>query len=217
MANYMVTDSSTGQVWLAWTATGTTATSSTAVVWDYWCNGTAGTSPGKTNTTGTVWLRWTTCTASNTAPVEVATARHARPLSAEEAERRAAEADRRQAEIGRRLVEEEKRRKAAERRAKKLLLQCLNLEQKLSYVRTQKFRVEAPSGRVYELRRGWAGNVEELGADGKPVNMLCIHPGVRVPEEDNLLAQKLMIETDEEAFRRTANFTRLREAAGARN
>ena len=209
MATCIVTDC-TGQVWRAWTASGTAATSSTAVVWDYWCNGTAVTSPGETDTTGIVWLRWTTCTTSNTAPVEAIAPRPARPLSPEEAERR-------QAEIERRLVEEEKRRKAAERRARKLLLQCLNLEQKLSYTRTQKFRVEAPSGRVYELRRGWAGNVDELGADGKPVNRLCIHPGQLIPAEDNLLAQKLMIETDEEAFRRKANFTRLREAAGARN
>jgi hypothetical protein len=136
--------------------------------------------------------------------------------TAEELEQRAKAAEE-QAERERlRRIEAEKEaaaareaEKRADQRAKKLLLQCLTLEQKRDYARNKRFRVRSPSGTLYELRHGWAGNVEELNAENKPVRRFCIHPDRTVPVADNLLAQKLLIECDEGRFRKTANVTEL--------
>jgi hypothetical protein len=50
------------------------------------------------------------------------------------------------------------------------------------------------------------GNVEELDAKGNPKLKLCVHP-VNVPLADALVTQKLLLETDEQEFRRMANIS----------
>lgn len=41
------------------------------------------------------------------------------------------------------------------------------------------------------------------------MNYQDIHPDRLVPTADNLVAQKMLLESDEAAFRRTANITKL--------
>lgn len=54
-----------------------------------------------------------------------------------------------------------------------------------------------------------------MAGEGAAVTRYCIHPNVQVPQADNLLCQKLMIETNEEMFLLTANATPLaRRRAG---
>jgi hypothetical protein len=101
-------------------------------------------------------------------------------------------------------------RDAADKRAERLLIQFLNSDQEAQYRRDRYFEVLSRDGmRRYRIRRGWAGNVTVIDPKGREVERLCIHPNVSVPPEDNLLAQKLLLEADEEKFRRTANITRL--------
>lgn len=119
----------------------------------------------------------------------------------------------------------------AERKAEALLLRHLSPEQREEYQRTKSFTVKLPSGALYRINKGRSGNVELAaplpmieGASpsvGVAANQrfvacerLCIHPDLPVPDCDNMLAQKLMLETDEQNFRRIANITRL--AGGAR-
>ncbi len=101
------------------------------------------------------------------------------------------------------------RRVQAVGRARALLDSLLSAPQRKT-LQEQKFfdlEVQARDGakKVYRIRQGRSGNVDLLGADGKPIRRYCAHPDLFVPDEDTMLAQKLMLETAEEQFLRTAN------------
>jgi len=97
---------------------------------------------------------------------------------------------------------------AASLKAEELLRSCLSREQDEDLTRRGWFDV--PVGdRTYRVKRGSAGNVFLLGQDGSEVEKYCIHPR-GVPAADAMLAQKLLLETDERKFRSVANITILR-------
>jgi hypothetical protein len=100
-------------------------------------------------------------------------------------------------------------------RAERLLVEHLSDEQRAEYELLKRFHVIV-GDRKYRVERGWSGNVKliEAAPDGEfVVESHCIHPREQVPYEDNMLAQKLLLEADEEAFRRISNISRLRRAA----
>jgi hypothetical protein len=66
--------------------------------------------------------------------------------------------------------------------------------------------------KVYRIEYGYAGNVKLLGNDGQPVKRYCIHADYRLPYEDQMLAQKMLLEANEPEFLRIANMTQLRAA-----
>ena len=134
----------------------------------------------------------------------VRSARTVPPETQEErAQREAAAAEARrkwEAEI----AEANRLREEAEIRAEKLLLENLTLRQKEDYVKTKSFVVDGSRYR-YRIRHGRSGNVDVIDRKGMIVNRLCAHPVDLVPNPDTMLAQKLMLETDEAAFERIAN------------
>lgn len=65
------------------------------------------------------------------------------------------------------------------------------------------------SVKTYQVSRGRAGNVFLVDSSGKRLQRYCIHPIAAVPDADTMLAQKLLLEGDEDLFLRTANMTRL--------
>jgi hypothetical protein len=65
------------------------------------------------------------------------------------------------------------------------------------------FVVEGSAGGRYQLRVGRSGNVQREH-DGK-VTRFCIHPVEAVPDADTVLAQVLLLWTDEPAFLSIAN------------
>jgi len=97
----------------------------------------------------------------------------------------------------------------ARARAKELLLEHLTDEQRATIERHGWFIVEGgKSRRRYRIRtdRGAAGNVERLGADGNADECFCGHSRyVMIPDYDDFLAQKLMLEADEDGYRALAN------------
>ena len=95
--------------------------------------------------------------------------------------------------------ESRRRAETARERAEELLDSCLNAEQRDQLFALGRFCVTAPSGRVYWIEQGYAGNVYSDGL------RFCIHMDARLPAADHMLAQMLMIQTDEEAFLKTAN------------
>lgn len=108
--------------------------------------------------------------------------------------------------------ERKRRRESADSRADRLLKSILTTAQRTQYERDRCFEVitgRTGQMRVYRIKHGWAGNVFLLDAAGREVEKLCIHPNETVPIADNLVAQKFLLEADEEMFRRTANKTRL--------
>jgi hypothetical protein len=94
-------------------------------------------------------------------------------------------------------------------KAKRLLKSLLTDEHEDSLVKKGNFDLTV-GDRVYRVSPG--GGVTRLGADGKADEAYCIHPdrALLLPLEDWAVAQKLLLETDEEEFLRIANKTRLR-------
>lgn len=111
------------------------------------------------------------------------------------------------------------RDKFARRRAEALLLEHLDEKQREEWTTGKYFHVETAGGtRVYRIQYGLAGNVQLVKCDqpvngryGTPLragNRFCAHvyhPDGPVPNEDNVLAQKLLIEASEADFLAMAN------------
>lgn len=198
----------TAVIWYAWNtsdSTTTAATCSNEMIWDEWNS----TSTACTSTAITINRAWPTWVEAHEETVAEREARRAR-----EAAQRAAEAERIRESIER-AAEEKKKRDAAEKVAAELLREHLSDDQREEFDKHGRFTVGIVGGdgqsRRYQICRGLSGNVKELAADGRAIASFCIHPDVAAfPFHDNMLAQKLMLETDEKAFRRIANRTELR-------
>jgi hypothetical protein len=91
----------------------------------------------------------------------------------------------------------------AHERSLRLLVQCLTPEQRAEFERLDAFTVRGRSGRRYRITYGSIANIEVLGTSGMGGRRLCAGPtGVPVPAV--MLAQKLMLETQESEFLRIA-------------
>jgi hypothetical protein len=94
--------------------------------------------------------------------------------------------------------------RAANERAERLLVESLTPEQRVSYRAHRLFYVRTASA-VYRVERRAGDNVKLLNGRGRIAGSYCARPA-RVPVECAMLAQKLWLETDEEAFKKVANF-----------
>jgi hypothetical protein len=189
--------SSNDTAWNEWVvmSSGTaTCGASSVVIWGSWCND--GTTVTSTTTNSTVWTTWCSGTTTSSTPL--------RAWQEETAEVRAAR-ERMHAEATARLQEEQRKRKEAEERAEKLLVENLSLRQRLEYEKDKSFIVHGTRDRRYRIRPGRQGNVDVIGRDGRIQHRLCAHPSVDVPNADTMLAQKLHLELDDDAFVRVAN------------
>lgn len=115
-------------------------------------------------------------------------------------------------------MQEEMNRAAAQRlqegerardRARQLLHLALTRDQQRSLEERRFFDMNV-NGRTYRIHYGTHGNVR-LIQGGVETRLYCAQPN-GVPTEDAMLAQKLMLETDEPAFLRVANERILRAA-----
>jgi hypothetical protein len=115
-------------------------------------------------------------------------------------------AQRQAQEEGLRAAREESEQ--ARLQARRLLAACLSRDQRRELHAAGAFHVVGSEGRRYLIHRGQVRNVLELDDKGRPRARWCGHPDPRVeptPDEDAMLAQKLLIETDEARFRDVAN------------
>lgn len=104
------------------------------------------------------------------------------------------------------LVKERVRMEAAASRAEKLLFCCITEEQKNEYLERGYFDTKV-SDKLYRIKKGRSGNVVELDSNGKEKYRYCIHPSLLVPDQDTMLAQLLLLHSDERKFLATANRT----------
>jgi hypothetical protein len=88
-------------------------------------------------------------------------------------------------------------------RATELLIRHLTPAQRAEFKRTRSFVVHAKSGRQYRITYGTIANIDVLARNGRVEHRLCAGPR-GVPTPDVLLAQKLMLETQESEFLRIA-------------
>lgn len=89
-------------------------------------------------------------------------------------------------------------------KAETLLLQNLDRSQRLTWLNANYFDISV-GDRRYRIRRGWAGNVDLLDAQGKAIVNYCCHPNTHVPEADCALSQMMMLLYDEAGFLKLAN------------
>jgi hypothetical protein len=172
------TDStSTTGTWTTWVSTATNTATSTTT-WTVWCDMTGGTAG---NTAGT-----------NYVPIYVP------PPPPETPEQ--------QRERQARRAREQEEAQQAQARAEELLRDFLTAEQIADLTKSNYFEMISGSGRRYRVYRGRQGNVY-LMEQSKATRKYCIHPDLAVPDPDTMLAQKLLLETDEAAFLRIANET----------
>lgn len=172
-----------------------TSSNSTADTWTTWATTDAGTN----NISGTVWVIWSAGAAySAQVALNDPPPRTSEQIAADE-ERAASRAQEAQ--------EREATRAMASKRAKRLLAECLTAKQRRALKREDAFRVQIGE-RQYRIKRGYAGNVELVEGD-RVRERYCIHPPQDIPDEDTMLAQKLLLEADEAAFLRVANATRV--------
>ena len=190
---------------------GTTVTHSGAyqtgypVTWNSW-NGSLNLSTAAATITVTdgTWVTWNTNigTYGIAAPTYVPT-----PLTEEQKLERQRQADEWAAQHQREIEE----LNVAKAKAEKLLRENLSPAQLSELVKDNQFtlRTHQPDGsqRIYRIARGRSRNIHEVNEAGVRLRTLCAHPAEAVPDADTMLAQKLWLEADEEAFRRIANFS----------
>jgi hypothetical protein len=98
------------------------------------------------------------------------------------------------------------RRRKAEQRAYTLLKRWLSPEQIGKLERRGYFEVRGShSDKCYRIRREWNMNIDELDCEGSRVAVWCFDPAGNLPIGDNMLAQKIALETDEQAALTVAN------------
>jgi hypothetical protein len=94
----------------------------------------------------------------------------------------------------------------AEVRAQTLLDAWLSPAQLAQYNRNGYFEVTGSHSRtLYRIRRDRQMNIDELDGRGARVAVWCFEPKGRLPIGDVMLAQKLALETDEQAALAIAN------------
>lgn len=184
-----------------WTTTSSTASTD---VWLYWCGNETATA---TSSSTSIWYTWCTSgtTASSTVSAVYPNRYRAPEETPEQREARIAEQQRREEEYRERLRVEEERRKDAEAKAEKLLVENLSLRQREEFRKHKHFVVHGQSGRRYRIRHGRTANIDVIDLDGRITHRLCAHPAEQVPHPDTMLAQKFMLECDEDHFVRLAN------------
>lgn len=185
--DYTSTTSATTSTWVVWNGIYTSNATSTSV--ETLSTGSAGT------TTSVVWGAW------NRTYVTSMTGSYQGNII-----RGPAEAP--QLRPGRVEAAEGERQRARER-AQLLLREALNPKQREQFSKEGFFDLESirPDGerRIYRIRRGRSRNVQQITPEGRILKTLCAHPILAVPDEDTMLAQKLWLETQEDAFLRLAN------------
>ncbi len=108
-----------------------------------------------------------------------------------------------------------KKQRAASKRARELLRRFLTERQLADFDKHGHFFMQTPKGHRYKIGSARDHNVVRLNRRGKPMRVFCASIyGVRVPLEDVLLAQLLMLQADEDGFVRVANHWALRTARG---
>lgn len=103
-------------------------------------------------------------------------------------------------------LKEKVRMEAAASRAEQLLFACISEEQAKEYLEKGYFETKV-SDKRYRIKKGRSGNVFQLDDKGREVYRYCAHPHMYVPDQDTMLAQLLMLHSDERKFLATANRT----------
>lgn len=185
--------------------TETWSSCSTASTWVRWVNNSTWSTTSTTNITWSSWCRQVHLVPAPrieiVEPVEARQAREDR-IRAEQAR-----IDARMREVRERTRVLDEVKAKADARAKALLVTFLTAGQRATLEQHGYFDERVEGHGTFRIYKGWAGNVRRLDDKGKEREQFCIHPIDDVPHYDNMLAQRLMLQTNPAEFFRTANRT----------
>ncbi len=209
------------------TACGDVYTTANVITWKTWCNGTTSfntdvewpntwTNGGVTTSTcftsNSTWVTWIeeSTPIRNCGPSDdlIAARRRMAELDPVARERRQAQREAHSEALrqaNERAATAALAQRQADARAEALLRQNLTLQQQLDFERTKSFVVNGFNNVRYRIRKGRVANVDVVGKDGRVQDRLCFHPGLPCPDFDVMLAQKLLLESDEAHALRVAN------------
>lgn len=211
-----ITDTAATIIWTNWViAANSTSTAITCNAWNNWVIRAGNVSAATTAGTA-AWIRW-----NNDFDHDVIRwqqeAQRVRPNTpagrgviggapniVSEETRRALRAQ--QEEHDRLMAAERELRRAAEAKAEILLKSILNHEQEQDLKTRGHFFVYS-QGKKYRVDRGQHGNVKLVNEKDEVLESYCIQPRGGIPDADAMAAQKLLLETDPETFRRIANIS----------
>jgi hypothetical protein len=184
----------TGATWTTWA----TATTSSATTWVDWTGNTI------TSTTPDLYRIW--CDETTATTSSIATDTWGTWVTIDQ--QRIISEPRVVNEIRLADIKRQKERNVIKANATRLLRYALTRKQKKDFDKHNHFFVRGGnSGNLYKIKHGRAGNVLLLDKNKQVKESLCVHPHIYCPDEDTMLAQKIMIEHMEEQFRNTANIT----------
>lgn len=167
----------------------TVTTGASTDVWSDWTTTSAD--------SGYIWHYWTGETDDGNGSPDI------EPPSSEEIERERREREKREIENR----EREKEKQKAEEKARKLLSELISKSDYKKFCKSGYVDVEGKSGRIYRIEPRRQIKV----FDGKDkldvaIESLCITtPNYYLPEADEIIWKKLLIEADEEEFLKIAN------------
>jgi hypothetical protein len=208
----MATIYTTSNVWPIWVNCTTTGTTNSSLIWQTWNTSTVTTC--SITVPSNTWVHWVRQTNQHGVVHEyiehlpVSPAQRVLDEAQLEVQREwmAREAEARRVREAEYKAREEKLQ-AAVTRAERLLREVLSEVQRKEYDQHKAFHVDSPSGKRYRITRHRSHNVMLLDKHGKATHRLCCHPGLRVPDADTMITQKLMLENlvSEQDFLRLAN------------
>lgn len=203
-----------GRIWRSWAESSTSSTTgdcfsvsctansydANVAIWRNWVS--QSTNATTTDLSHSVWQTWVAihnaAVAANNAAVFV------RPQVETPEQIRARVAAAEQRAVARRA--EDLARTKAQEKAHKLLIEHLTPRQEETLRMHGYFDVEI-GDRVYRIRKGGHGGWVERMQGQKATDGYCIYVTGECPPEDHMLAQKLMLEANEQEFLRIANRT----------
>lgn len=195
---------SNDNTWTIWCDSASTTSTTSAGCWENWNSPTATITSTATATSDTIWVSWNNDQYTQCVPRVVE-----RPMyqqESEEQKRRNQEqrdrwaAERKEREIKTKKLKEE--RKQAEIRAKELLLDMIGEKELKVYNETGRLFVK---GNKYDWLIKKGGILTRI--EKNSIRDICIHLDNRhkYPETDNVVAMKLLIESDEKSVSKIGN------------
>jgi len=199
----------TDYTWSTWTWSFITTTTSSDSTWYTW----SGNSASTTSSTATTWSTWNYDRCEWQKLADNGTYQ-AKPIvyTKEQLAEQKAQLEKlaaQRAEQARLAKEREKKDAEAREKSKQLLISLLDKKQVEDLEKNGSFGFVAPSGKLYKIEKGVAGNVFLMDTCNRKVERYCCHPKMEVPSYDAMASQFIWLKFCEEEFVKLANKTRM--------
>lgn len=189
--------------WTNWNDTSTCSICGATDTWRLWIDNSTATT---FSTSNDIWDAWVSYEETTTGGVTYKLYYQQPQETAEVRQQRIEQEQQRERERQAAYAAELKQREEAVAKAERLLMESLREKQLEEYQEFKRFTVISKDGkRTYRVNKGRIRNVQLIDQGGKVLRTYCGHPQEYVPDEDTMLAQKLLLEHEEERFLKLAN------------